>query len=248
MGSIRGNDGPPLQPDYSDTVENMRAWRDILQVRANAGDGLSPAFSETIDLLSRDIDRLELLGKGAVRNLPETTVSQKSRVQVLVVDDDPDFLNEVSDLLQRTEYSCTLARSAEEAKREIVNSSPDIVVLDCKLADESGLDLLDELRFLLPDESHCQFIVISGYPSVESVLQALRRRVSDYLIKPLSPEGLQSSLREAARIHNQRIEERSNSTALQTGLDRVDGMLSSLEARFTAARSYLVGATKGLYR
>ena len=106
----------------------------------------------------------------------------------LIVDDDVDSVLLLSRLLENRGFTTRSARTLAEA-RESLDPYPDSCLVDQKLPDGEGASLLDEGLGESTD-----FILITGDPSVESSVEALRRGARDYLIKPIDRFKLERAL------------------------------------------------------
>ncbi len=102
----------------------------------------------------------------------------------LVVDDDPSTLTLLARLLEQRGFSTRTAASLAEA-RESLDPSPDVCMLDLRLPDGEGIELLHEG---LAERS--DVIMLTGYATIESSVQAMRRGARDYLSKPLTRSAL----------------------------------------------------------
>ena len=116
-------------------------------------------------------------------------------VDVAVLDDDIDFRNYIEDLL-RDEGKYAVRSFAEPAHlfAAAENSIPDIVLLDMKMGAASGEQVLEQLLARWPELC---IIVITGYPSLESMRATFKLRVFDYLAKPFSIAQLRQALQNA---------------------------------------------------
>ena len=116
-------------------------------------------------------------------------------VDVAVLDDDIDFRNYIEDLL-RDEGRYAVRSFAEPAGlfAAAENSIPDIVLLDMKMGAASGEQVLGQLLARWPELC---IIVITGYPSLESMRATFKLRVFDYLAKPFSIAQLRQALQNA---------------------------------------------------
>jgi DNA-binding NtrC family response regulator len=116
-------------------------------------------------------------------------------VDIAVLDDDIDFRNYIEDLL-RDEGSYAVRSFAEPAElfAAAENSIPDIVLLDMKMGASSGEQVLEQLLARWPELC---IIVITGYPSLESMRATFKLRVFDYLAKPFSIAQLRQALQNA---------------------------------------------------
>ena len=116
-------------------------------------------------------------------------------VDIAVLDDDVDFLNYIEDLLRdEGSYTVRTFASADELFASAENQVPDIVLLDMKMGAASGEEVLEDLLARWPELC---IIVITGYPSLESMRATFKLRVFDYLAKPFSLSQLRQTLQNA---------------------------------------------------
>jgi putative two-component system response regulator len=99
---------------------------------------------------------------------------------VLVVDDEEVIRLLIHDALV-DDFAIAMVESAEDAVPYLVHHPPDVLLVDKNLPGMSGIDLLRQAKALQPE---CEVIVITGYASLESSIEALRLGAYDYLIKP----------------------------------------------------------------
>lgn len=107
--------------------------------------------------------------------------------KILIVDDDRTILTSFSEILQSKGYSIDTAESGTEAISKTEKDYFNLVLLDIKLPDMEGIDLLNSIRETNP---RMMKIVVSGYASLENAVAALNRGADAYLIKPVDPEEL----------------------------------------------------------
>lgn len=123
------------------------------------------------------------------------TGTAEGLVDIAVLDDDIDFRNYIEDLLRdEGTYAVRMFASPDELFTSAENQVPDIVLLDMKMGPASGEEVLEHLLMRWP--SLC-IIVITGYPSLESMRATFRLRVFDYLAKPFSLSQLRQTLQNA---------------------------------------------------
>jgi DNA-binding NtrC family response regulator len=116
-------------------------------------------------------------------------------VDVAVLDDDVDFRNYIEDLLRdEGKYGVRSFAAPEELFAAAESSVPDIVLLDMKMGAASGEQVLEQLLARWPELC---IIVITGYPSLESMRATFKLRVFDYLAKPFSIAQLRQALQNA---------------------------------------------------
>jgi two-component system, NtrC family, response regulator AtoC len=122
--------------------------------------------------------------------------------RALVVDDDSNFREGLAELVHREGFTVETAGSLAEARPKVAEDPPDVVLMDLGLPDGEGVELLDAP----PPGSRTEFIVITGLASVESVINALRSGVLDYLTKPVDIPRLKSVLANLTRTAELKVE------------------------------------------
>ena len=109
---------------------------------------------------------------------------------VLIVDDDENTRDALAALALAEGFTTALAGSVAEARIHLVRQRPDVVLMDLRLPDGSGIELFEDLE----DRSSIETILITGHASVESAVEALRLGASDYLTKPVNLQRLKAVL------------------------------------------------------
>ncbi len=110
---------------------------------------------------------------------------------ILLVDDDTPFLTILQQSLQQKEFSIFSATSPDKAKPLIATHRFDHAILDLNIDGESGLNLLTEL---LAEQPTCNVLILTGYASVATAVEAMRLGAMDYLCKPASIQEIMQSL------------------------------------------------------
>ena len=113
----------------------------------------------------------------------------------LLVDDDPDHLSGLAELVGREGFETMIAPSVTLARAALQERKPDVVLADLVLPDGSGLDVLADME---PDRRP-EVVLITGHATLESAINALRAGVNDYLTKPLDMARLKTVLVQVAR-------------------------------------------------
>lgn len=111
----------------------------------------------------------------------EYTLLMGGPASILVVDDEPVVREMFELLLANSGYQLSLAASAEEALQSLEDFDYNLLIVDKNLPGLSGLELMQKVRELRPQ---AEFIVITGYASYQSAVEALRLGALDYLEKP----------------------------------------------------------------
>lgn len=104
--------------------------------------------------------------------------------RILVVDDEPIVVKSCERILSPEGYSLDTALNGKEAIAKLSQNGYDLVITDIKMPDMDGLELLRWIKNSKPDTG---VVIITGYPSQESIKEALELRILDYLPKPFSP-------------------------------------------------------------
>ncbi len=121
---------------------------------------------------------------------------------VLIVDDDANTREALIALAKAEGFTSAAAGSVAEARIQLVRQRPDVVLMDLRLPDGSGMDLFDDLE----DRSSIETILITGHASVESAVEALRLGASDYLTKPVNLQRLKAVLHRVPKSGQLRAE------------------------------------------
>jgi DNA-binding NtrC family response regulator len=124
--------------------------------------------------------------------MSEAAIATHGLIDIAVLDDDPDFRNYIEDLLRdEGAYAVRTFGDPEELFTSAENHVPDIVLLDMKMGPASGEQVLEQLLNRWPELC---IIIITGYPSLESMRATFKLRVFDYLAKPFSLAQLRQTL------------------------------------------------------
>ena len=107
--------------------------------------------------------------------------------QILLVEDENVFAKAVKKHLQRAGYKVDLAGDLETARKYYKENSADLVLLDMRLPDGSGLDLLSELK---SSNMNTAVLAMSAYGELEDAVSAMKLGASDYLKKPIDLDEL----------------------------------------------------------
>jgi len=111
--------------------------------------------------------------------------------KILIVDDEYDIVDLLDDFLTQHGYETSRAHSKKETVQALAQSTPDIVLLDIKLPDGLGLDILQDIKKATPK---VEVIMITGLADKEIALEAIRRGAADYITKPIDLNYLLSSV------------------------------------------------------
>jgi len=122
--------------------------------------------------------------------------------RALLVDDNPDSLDALSSVVEREGFAVEGVGTLADAREAVLRSLPDVILLDLKLPDGDGMELLEHIDA----SNRPDVVLITGHASVDTAVMALRERVADYLVKPVDLGRLKSVLRHILRTRDLREE------------------------------------------
>lgn len=120
-------------------------------------------------------------------------------LRVLAIDDDADFREFIEAMLLELGHEAKAVASPRALFEAIEASMPDVVLLDIKMGKHSGEDVLAQIRERW--QKLC-VIVVTGYPSLETMRETFKKDAFDYLAKPFSRDDLRHTLAQAADALN----------------------------------------------
>src|SRR5437868_5259956 len=155
------------------------------------------------------------------------------QLKVLVVDDEESVVVTIKAILQLDGYNVATTTSGVQARAMVRDVEYDLVLTDLRLEDGDGLDVLKAVRENHPDTIT---IMLTGYASLESAIQAIRAGAYDYLVKPSEVEELRSTV--ARGIERRRLGQElrlrvAELAQLNTSLqERIDEATAELKERY----------------
>ena len=156
------------------------------------GPGLGARFTLTIPTV-------DLAGhvSTALPARPPVRPSRRAteQVRVLVVDDEPQALQHVSDALVKSDYTPIVTADPEETLRLMVEKKPHLILLDLTLPGADGMELMK----IIAATAEVPVIFLSAHGQEQLVARALDMGAADYLVKPFSPVELATRIRAALR-------------------------------------------------
>lgn len=112
-------------------------------------------------------------------------------MKILVVDDDVSFVDMLEAFLRQEGYITQRAHNSRDAVEKNKAFLPEIILLDLRLESGSGLHLLPDL---LVENTRAAVVILTGYPSARTAVEALNKGAAGYLEKPLDLEQLKELL------------------------------------------------------
>jgi two-component system nitrogen regulation response regulator GlnG len=117
---------------------------------------------------------------------------------LLLIDDDPDLLAErVAHLFPAPAHRFEIARTGTEGLEHVTTELPDVILLDLRLPDQSGLQALRDLRRI---DARIPVVFVTVARSADSAIEAMRQGAYDYLLKPIDLQKLDRVLSEALKV------------------------------------------------
>jgi two-component system nitrogen regulation response regulator GlnG len=117
---------------------------------------------------------------------------------LLLIDDDPDLLpDQVAQVFPAPAHRFEVAHTGAEGLQRARDLGPDVILLDLRLPDQSGLDVLRQLRQI---DARIPVVLVTVDRSAESAIEAMRQGAYDYLLKPLDLQKLDRVIGEALKV------------------------------------------------
>jgi two-component system response regulator RegA len=142
--------------------------------------------------------------------LAELTASSQPRPAIptertlLIVEDDKSFLQRLAKALEARGFSVTTAESVAEGLSAVERSAPAFAVVDMRLADGNGLDVISALK---RHRSDARAIILTGYGNIATAVNAVKLGAVDYLAKPADADDVVAAL---LALENSKIEPPEN--------------------------------------
>ena len=163
------------------------------RIRAESdGPGLGAKFTFTLPIAEGTAASAPAPSLSAPARTRQTT---RERVRVLAVDDNPQDLRYVREVLARGVYAPVVTGDPAEVPRLMAEEKPHLILLDLVLPDKDGIELMHDIR----RTADVPVIFLSVYGQDETVARALDMGAVDYLVKPFSPTELAARIRAALR-------------------------------------------------
>jgi DNA-binding NtrC family response regulator len=120
--------------------------------------------------------------------------------KILVVDDDESIRSTVKAILEEEGYQVDLASTGQEAIQKTKENKYNVALLDIRLPDIEGVELLGLLKEGIP---RIRKIMVTGYPSIQNSVAAVNKRADAYLIKPVDPDNLLAVVEEQIKLQKE---------------------------------------------
>ncbi len=117
-----------------------------------------------------------------------------NKPKLLIVDDELLIRDLLYDYFKSRDYDIAVAESGQGALEQLEEARFDTIILDIKMPDMDGLELATRIR---STDERVPIIFMTGYPSMESAIEAVRKRADDYFIKPFNLKQMNKAVEAA---------------------------------------------------
>jgi len=142
----------------------------------------------------------------------------KEKINILIVDDEEDFLNSISKRLEARDFSVTSVNRGQKAIETARKKNFDIALVDLKMP---GLDGENTLKALKEENPFIEIVMLTGHGSIDSAAQCTRMGAHSYLQKPCKLDELLEALKNAYKkkvMNKKQIDEKNMEELLQMSL------------------------------
>jgi two-component system response regulator RegA len=129
---------------------------------------------------------------GAIESMSDASVIEKmSDRSLLIVDDDKPFLQRFARAMESRGFAVKTAESVAEGLAQVASAPPAFAVVDMRLGDGNGIDVISALKERRPD---ARGIVLTGYGNIATAVNAVKLGAVDYLAKPVDADDVCAAL------------------------------------------------------
>jgi two-component system, response regulator RegA len=121
----------------------------------------------------------------------ENTMTLPNDKTLLLVDDDKPFLTRLGRAMEARGFAVTMADTVADGIAEVKKLAPGYAVVDLRLADGNGLDVIEALHEARPD---ARVVVLTGYGNIATAVTAVKLGAIDYLAKPADADAVYGAL------------------------------------------------------
>lgn len=114
--------------------------------------------------------------------------------KILVIDDEPGLVEMLSELLSEENYQVFTAMNGQQGLEQLAKEKPDLILLDIKMPDWDGRDLLAKIKGT-SETSSIPVIMLTAVTETKSIIHSQSMKASDYIMKPFKHEELLRQIR-----------------------------------------------------
>jgi DNA-binding NtrC family response regulator len=153
--------------------------------------------------------------------------------QILIVDDETTIRTGIAQVLERKKNMVATAADGREALDLLARRPVGIVLLDIKLPDMDGVDLLKVIRREYPET---EVIMVTGYPAIQGAVECIKHGALDYLVKPFRVDELEVLIEKAQGLLAQKRAPLSPEEGREKGIDFIVGQSPAMQKVFAKIR------------
>lgn len=163
---------------------------------------------------------------------------------IVVIDDEEVMLDSCRQIFDTEGYQTETAKDGDSGLQKLKEVNPDLVLVDLKMPGKSGMEVLKELREIDP---YCVAIVITGYATIESAVDAMKQGAYDFLPKPFTPGELRLITKRALEKRRLTIESNCLRQEKEKMRERFISMVShQLRTPLVAVQQYFEVILEGM--
>jgi len=118
---------------------------------------------------------------------------------ILIIDDDPLIRKTLSSHLSKADYEISMAEDGDEGLRSFEESLPDLIILDIRLPDMSGIEVLSRIK---EKDKNASIIIMTAYDDMKTTVDAIKLGAFEYLVKPLDYVELDLTINKAFQMQS----------------------------------------------
>ncbi len=165
--------------------------------------------------------------------------------KILVADDEPLMRTFLKEVLSRKKFSVFLAEDGKKAIALLEKESFDLIISDIKMPEKTGIDVLEFAKNIYP---HLPVILMTAFGSVENAVEAMKKGAFNYLIKPFSPESIETLIQKAEEMlavsaENRYLKEKNTSLIARSG--QMKQLLADVEKIAKSSASVFISGESG---
>nr|WP_319384876.1 ActR/PrrA/RegA family redox response regulator transcription factor [uncultured Roseibium sp.] len=120
-----------------------------------------------------------------------TSFNGSGDMSLLIVDDDKPFQQRLARAMEKRGFATETADGVQDAAAKILSIAPAYAIVDMRLEDGNGLDVIEKIRQKRPD---ARAIILTGYGNIATAVTAVKLGAIDYLAKPADPDDIVAAL------------------------------------------------------
>jgi len=154
--------------------------------------------------------------------------------KILIVDDDANMRESISDNLEVEGYQVFQAESGAAAMAAVRKEFFDVILMDFNLGDSTGIDVIKQIRTI---NTQSQILMLTAHASIDTAIKAIQESVTDFMAKPVDPEKLKHSIAGAMKKLRLEQENRRLIEDLRKANEQLS-RLSDMKSKFMSMSSH----------